>query len=140
MRGRGESARLRVGERGERVAQRHLRTQGYRLLATNARSRWGEIDILAEAPDGRTLVLVEVKSRRLDAGDAENARNAADIFRPEFHVNAQKQRQLVRLGVQIAQRYKLTDRPFRFDVIGVDLVASGKPVVRHYEGAFESPV
>jgi hypothetical protein len=35
---------------------------------------------------------------------------------------------------------RLTDRPIRFDVIGVDLVKGGEPRVRHHVGAFESRV
>jgi putative endonuclease len=120
-----------TGPRGERIAAKHLKSQRYRILARNLRNRFGEVDLLAEAPDGRTIVIVEVKSRRLtDADDATT--------RPEHHVNAAKQRKLVALATQIIRRHRLTDRPVRFDVIGVDIVATGKPIVRHHEAAFGS--
>jgi len=47
---------------GERHVARYLRRQGYRVLARNLRNRCGEIDIVTEAPDGRTIAIVEVKS------------------------------------------------------------------------------
>jgi putative endonuclease len=124
-----------VGARGERAAANYLRGAGYRILARNLRNRFGEIDILAQAPDGRALVVVEVKARALTDSPGRD-------IRPEIHVNGQKQRRLAALAAQVARRYKLTDRPIRFDVIGVDLPAGkgAKPVVRHHPCAFESRV
>ncbi len=125
------------GQRGERVAERFLRRQSYRILARNLRSQLGEIDLLAQAPDGRTIVLVEVKARALPV----NAANSSDQSpRPEVHVNAHKQRKLSALAAQIARRFKLHDRPIRFDVIGVDLLAEGGDVIRHHVAAFESTI
>ena len=56
------SARSRRGTLGEQAARRHLEGQGYRVLDTNYRCRWGEVDIVAQ--DGDTLVFVEVRTRR----------------------------------------------------------------------------
>lgn len=120
----------RLGKVGERAAARYLRRAGYRILGVNLRSRLGEIDILAEAPDGRTIVVVEVKAA---AGDH-------DAVRPEERVGFDKQRKLVVLASHMARRYDLTDRPIRFDVIGVDLSPPNGPVVRHHPGAFEAQV
>lgn len=118
-----------AGRRGERVAARHLKKQGYRVLAMNVSNRQGEVDILAEAPDGRTMVIVEVKA---------SEQTEADSPRPEVHVNRAKQRQLAALATQLARRHRFTDRPIRFDVIGVDLCDGKQPVVRHHEAAFEA--
>jgi putative endonuclease len=116
---------------GERIAAKHLRRQGYRILARNISNAHGEIDVLAEAPDGRTIVVVEVKSS-LPESHADNPR-------PEVRVNEHKQRKLAALAMQLVRRYKLQDRPVRFDVVGVDLPRKGEqPVVRHHVGAFES--
>lgn len=120
-----------VGARGERAAAKHLKKQRYRILARNLRSRMGEIDILATAPDRHTIVVVEVKARQLDDDDQ-------DGILPEEHVNRDKQRKLAALASQLVQRYKLDDRPIRFDVIGVDLPPRGAPEIRHHEAAFES--
>ncbi|MCX5659294.1 MAG: YraN family protein [Planctomycetota bacterium] len=124
-----------VGPRGERVAARHLRRAGYRLLARNLRFAHGEIDILARSPDGKSLVVVEVKSREL-ADSAQSIPGGG--IRPEIHVNPAKQRKLVSLGQQAARRLGMPHAAIRFDVIGVDLAPRGKPVVRHHVCAFES--
>ena len=120
--------------RGERAAARHLRKQGYRIVARNLRTRFGEIDLLAEAPDGRTIVAVEVKAR--DVTDA----HATDSPRPEVRVNHTNQRKSDTLASQSARSHGLADRPWRFDVVGVDLPRRGEPVIRHHVAAFESHV
>jgi Holliday junction resolvase-like predicted endonuclease len=77
------------------------------------------------------VVIVEVKAR-VGFGDTPL---------PEQHVNRAKQRKLAQLAAQLVKRYRLEDRPVRFDVIGVDLPDAGdrrEPIIRHYEAAFES--
>src|SRR3954468_21642393 len=53
--------RRRRGELGERIAEEHLEHRGYRILARNFRTRFGELDLVAA--DERTLVFCEVKTR-----------------------------------------------------------------------------
>lgn len=125
---------VRQGVVGERLAARYLRRLGYRVLGRNLRNRFGEVDILAEAPDGRTIVVVEVKSR---GGVADSG---LDEESPERRVGVHKQRQLVALACQMTRRYRLTQRPIRFDVVGVDLPQGAVPVIRHHIGAFQSHV
>lgn len=117
-------------EQGERCVARYLRREGYRLLGRNVHNRFGEIDIVAEAPDRRTIAIVEVKSSAQDR----------DGLPPEIHVNWRKQRRLVALAGQLARRYRLSDRPIRFDVAGVHLPSGAAPVIRYHVGAFESHV
>ncbi len=47
--------------RGERLAARHYRLRGYRILGTNVRAGGYEVDLIARR--GRRLVFVEVKER-----------------------------------------------------------------------------
>ena len=117
-----------LGQRGERDAAKHLRRQDYRILARNLRSRAGEVDILTEAPDRRTVVIVEVKA----------GTNGA--LPPEVHVNRAKQRKLTQLAAGLVRQYGLANRPIRFDVIAVDFPRCGKPAIRHHVGAFQSHV
>lgn len=120
----------RPGARAEKVAATFLKKQKYRILAKNYRNAQGEIDLVAQAPDGRTIVIVEVKG-------SEPGTNP-DGPRPEVRVNFHKQKQLASLAMQMVRRHRLADRPVRFDVIGVDLVEKGEPIIRHHVGAFES--
>lgn len=123
-------ARLRrrrsTGSRGERVAARHLRARGYRVLARNVRDRGGEIDLVAQAPDGRTIVIVEVKA------------GTGGPIRPEVHVNHTKRRKLVALASRFVRRHRLHDRRVRFDVIGVDFLDGQEPTVRHHVAVFDA--
>lgn len=50
------------GKLGEEIAREALEKMGYRHLASNFRTREGEIDLVFL--DGRVLVLVEVKYRK----------------------------------------------------------------------------
>ena len=47
--------------RGERLAARHYRLRGYRILGTNVREGGYEVDLIVRR--GRRLVFVEVKER-----------------------------------------------------------------------------
>lgn len=50
------------GDAGERAAEAELVRRGMRIVARNARTRYGEIDLVCH--DRRGFVFVEVKTRR----------------------------------------------------------------------------
>lgn len=54
-----------VGQRAETAAAQYLKRLGYRVLDTNWRTRWCEIDIIAQRKD--TIYFVEVKYRSTDS-------------------------------------------------------------------------
>ncbi len=119
-----------LGRRGEREAARFLRRAGYRILARNLQFRTGEIDLLAQAPDGRTVVIVEVKTLR------ENRQRPDQ--RPERNVTYRKRRKLTHLGRLVIKRFRYFDRPVRFDVIAIIMPDRGRPQIRHHVAAFEA--
>ena len=51
----------RVGKRGEAIAVRWYRRQGYVVVARNYHTRFGELDLICWK--GKTMVFVEVKTR-----------------------------------------------------------------------------
>ena len=51
-----------AGQQGEDLAAQHFERLGFDVLARNHRTRYGELDLVVY--DGRTLVFVEVKTRR----------------------------------------------------------------------------
>jgi putative endonuclease len=57
-----EDPRRVLGRLGERLAGEHLERLGFAVVERNARTRHGEIDLVAF--DGDTMIFVEVKSRR----------------------------------------------------------------------------
>lgn len=115
-----------IGALGEREAVRLLQSSGYSILGVNLKfggnaeghGAWGEIDVLAQDPDGRTIVIVEVKSRRRVAG----GKGASARIAPEASVTAFKSRKLVRLMDAVVAANGWQSRPKRIDVIAVEFV------------------
>jgi len=115
-----------LGARGERHAARYLRRQGYRVLARSLRVPAGEADLLCLAPDRRTIVLVEVKTRRPAPGRGR---------RPEAQVGRAKQHRLRAILASIIASNSWSDRPRRIDIVAIDWPKSGAPQVRHFKSA-----
>jgi putative endonuclease len=130
---RPADARRALGRQGEDLALAHLRGLGFEALARNHRTRHGEIDLIVF--DGRTLVFVEVKTRRVRTG-APGAGPA-----PERPLEGWHARQRLRLR-RLAAAWLADVRPrvyaaeLRFDVIGVVLDGGGRLfALEHLEGA-----
>lgn len=89
-----------------------------------------EADLICIDPDGRTLVIVEVKTRRV--GGAVRASPPA-----EANITAHKRRMLAGVARAVRTRTGWTDRPVRIDVVAVDLPArGGRPLeIRVYPGS-----
>lgn len=119
-------AHHRTGDLGERLTARFLRSSGYRVLARNARTSAGEADLVALAPDRRTIVLVEVKTRTGDAGNAPP---------PEASIGPDKRRRLLAIARALRAANGWQDRPIRIDAVAVSIPARGKPIIRHFENA-----
>jgi len=115
-----------LGEQGEEVATRFLKRQGYLILARGDRGRLGEIDIVAV--DQRTVVFVEVKTRRSHAKG-----------HPADAVDDAKQRRLTMLALQYMKRHRLLDTArARFDIVAITWPRDRKPTIAHYRNAFEA--
>ena len=97
-----------AGDRGEAMAAEYLRENGYEILASQFRCRFGEIDLIAR--DGAYLVFIEVKYRSsLKDGDSLEA------------VNRRKQRKIIRVAeYYLCMHQEKADLPCRFDVIGIE--------------------
>ncbi|MEO7724226.1 MAG: YraN family protein [Chthoniobacterales bacterium] len=118
-------AHLRLGARGEKLAARHLRRHGFKILYRNFRGRQGgEIDLVCRDRD--TLVFVEVKTRTRE-----------DFGRPLEAVNAAKQR---RISLGALAWLRLLGNPdifFRFDIVEVTIAEEGAPRVELIRNAFQ---
>lgn len=111
--GRGRSA--------ERDAANWLAGQGFTVIAVNAATRAGEIDLVAREDD--VLCFVEVKARSSDAyGPALAA------------VGPAKRRRLARAAALWLARHP-HDGPCRFDVLALDAAPAG----RSPDGAPDGP-
>jgi Holliday junction resolvase-like predicted endonuclease len=90
----------------------------------------GEADLVAEAPpDGRTIVVVEVKSRVIRTDGP--ARDVA----PERSITAHKRRKLISIAKYLAKANSWNERPIRIDVVAVEFRDGKVCDVRHHVGA-----
>jgi putative endonuclease len=114
-----------VGVRGEKLAARFLRRQGFKILYRNFRGRHGgEIDLVCR--DGDTLVFVEVKTR-----------TSEDFGRP---LEAVRQRQQLRISQGGLAWLRLLGNPdvlFRFDVVEIVMAPGMAPKVELVRNAFQ---
>ena len=127
--------RRRVGALGERLAAAHLESAGYTVLERNFRTRYGELDLVAE--NGHSLVFCEVKTRVLRGP----TRGPPGPFGPFTAIGPEKRRRVRAMTREwMAADRGLGRRPtseLRFDAIGVELAPDGRLVrLEHLEGAF----
>jgi putative endonuclease len=123
------AARQRTGQLAEELVARRLAAAGWEIVARNARSRYGELDIVAR--DGGTLVFVEVKAGRQGA--------ALGPERPILAVDRRKQRRLRRLATAWMSEHRGSPpyAEIRFDAVGVTFDRAGCVVdVEHIRAAF----
>ncbi len=121
-------ARQRTGQMAEDLVARRLAAAGWFIVERNARTRYGELDIVARA--GSTLVFVEVKAGRAGA--------AFGPERPILAIDARKQRRVRKLATAwMAERDLPRYDEIRFDAIGVTFDRAGRAVdVEHIPAAF----
>lgn len=114
------------GAWGEALAAKYLQKKRYKVLATNYRTRFGEIDLIV--CNRKNLVFVEVKLRKsnqfaealeyVDRHKQDRIRTTAEIYLAEFPTTLQP----------------------RFDVIEIYAPQGTEtlhPVVNHMEDAFQ---
>jgi putative endonuclease len=121
-------ARQKTGQRAEELVARRLAAAGWQIVSRNARTRYGELDIVGL--DGRILVFVEVKAGRQGT--------AFGPERPILAVDRRKQLQVRRLATAwISERRAPAYAEIRFDAVGVTFDRAGRVVdVEHIRGAF----
>jgi putative endonuclease len=117
--------RQHLGLVGEDLAVRELAARGYAILERRYRTRYGEIDIVAQ--DGEVVVFVEVRARATE-----------EFGRAAESVTDRKKRKVTAMAVDYLARHHLTDRPCRFDVVTVDAALSAKPEISVYPSAFDA--
>ena len=118
---------LRLGARGEKLASRFLRRNGYKILSRNFRGRTGgEIDLVCRDRD--TLVFVEVKTRTRE-----------DFGRPLDAVDRDKRKRISRGGLAWLRLLGDPDILFRFDIVEVIIAEGAEPRLELVRNAFSLP-
>ena len=111
-----------TGNYGEDKACKYLQENSYKIIERNWRTRFGEIDIIAQKDE--TVVFIEVKT--LPSGNIETLSHL---------LNKKKQKRIV----ETAKCFIKTNRKYnssyiRFDVIIIDMPEF--PAIYHIESAF----
>jgi len=131
-----KTLRQRVGSWGESLAAEYLRQRGYTILERNARTPYGEIDLVARQeqvhggqggalPAGSVTVFVEVKTRTSTA-----------FGLPEEAVTARKREHLLAAAQAYLQAHPDLEGDWRVDVIAILSSSSRKePRITHFENA-----
>jgi putative endonuclease len=122
------AARQSMGRQAEELVARRLAAGSWEIVERNARTRHGELDIVAR--DGQALVFVEVKAGR--------SGTAIGPERPALAVDARKQQRIRRLAAAwLAERPGAPQcRTIRFDVVGVTFDRGRAVEVEHIRSAF----
>lgn len=116
-----------LGDRGEDAAAKFLKRQGFHILARGLDSPLGELDVIAV--DGRTVVFVEVKTRRSD-----------EAGHPAEAIDSRKEQRMTQAALAYLKSNRLLNYAARFDVVAITWPENARqPTIEHYKNAF-SPV
>ncbi len=108
---------------GERTALDFLRKKGFRIINKNYRTKFGEIDIVAQ--DKRTLCFIEVRTRNTDTQ-----------ISPKESVDSKKQERISKSTLSYLKEKKLLKKKARFDVISISIKKSGEREIELIKNAF----
>jgi putative endonuclease len=98
---------LESGRLAEQAARSFLESHGLRLLASNYRCRYGELDLIMR--DKEQLVVVEIRYRR-----------HTRFMKPVESITRAKRHRIARATLHFMQNnHAYDDHPVRFDIIGI---------------------
>jgi putative endonuclease len=112
----------RIGKWGEDAVAAYMAERGYEIVARNARTPYGEIDIIAK--QANVYIFVEVK-----------ARTSNKMGFPEESVNLRKQAHMLACAEHYAAEKEIDH--WQIDVISVEGKAGLKPKITHFENAIQ---
>jgi putative endonuclease len=114
-----------LGNRGEHLALDFIKKKGFRVLETNYRCSYGEIDIIARQKD--CLVFVEVRTKT----------NLA-FGSPEESITNTKKRHLESAVNHYLQNQAKMPLSWRIDLVAIELESDNKlKRIEHIENAIE---
>ncbi len=112
----------RIGKWGEEAVAAYLVERGYEIVARNARTPYGEIDIIARQAD--ITIFVEVKTR-----------TSNKMGFPEESVNAHKQAHMLACAEYYAAENAIDH--WQIDVVAAEGKIGSKPMITHFENAIQ---
>ena len=112
-----------LGKLGEKIAQKYLQKEKFRIVEKGYRLYRGEIDLIAY--DKETLVFIEVKTR-----------GPGSLGLPEESVNIRKQGQIRKIAEGYLALNSIDDVECRFDVVSLIFDEIGDYSLAHFKDAF----
>jgi putative endonuclease len=110
----------RIGKWGEDTAVEHLTKRGYEIIARNARTPYGEIDILAQ--QGDVTIFVEVKTR-----------TSNKMGLPEESITPRKREHMLAAADHYAAEHAIDH--WQIDVIAIEGKPGSEPKITYFENA-----
>jgi putative endonuclease len=109
-----------IGKWGEDAVIKYLVERGYEIIVRNARTPYGEIDIVAKQTD--IYIFIEVKTR-----------TSNKMGLPEESVNLRKQAHMLACAEHYAAENAIDH--WQIDVIAVEGKVGLEPKITHFENA-----
>ena len=110
----------RIGKWGEDLAAEHLVQRGYRIIARNARTPYGEIDIITQ--QGNITIFVEVKTR-----------TSNKMGLPEESITPRKREHMLATADHYAAEHEIDH--WQIDVIAIEGKPGSEPKITYFENA-----
>ena len=109
-----------VGKWGEDVSSEYLLKNGYKVIGRNARTPYGEIDIVAKK--GEIIIFIEVKTR-----------TSNKMGLPEESITAKKREHMIACAEHYAMENEIDN--WQIDVISIEGKLGTEPVITYFENA-----
>ena len=117
-----------LGKWGEELAAKYLEQKGYVIRDRDWRQGKLDLDIVAVADDGETVVFVEVKARKTNA-----------FGQPEQAVDVKKIKRLARAADSYVKSLGVS-APLRFDIVSIIGDQEEAQTIEHIVDAFNPMV
>jgi len=115
----------RLGTNGEIIAKQYLIDKHLKFIRNNYRYERAEVDLIFENEKEKTLLFIEVKTRR-----------SKEYGEPEESVTHSKKRQIKKAALGfVSENEKYQSYDLRIDIISIYL-KEGKADINHIENAF----
>ncbi len=112
-----------TGQQGEIIAQNYLKKHGHRIIETNFRTRYGEVDIISKHKN--ILVFTEVRTKK-----------SLEYGTPEESITETKARHLRAAAYYYLQTHEKLPEQWRIDLVAIEMDDNGKVTrINHIESA-----
>ncbi len=113
--------KTKLGNKGENLVTQFLKKQSFKILEQNYRTKFGEVDIIAQKKD--VLAFVEVKTRK------------NEYFPTSMVVNYSKQKKIINAAKHFILKNNISDVVYRFDIATV-IMLNSKSEIKYLSDAF----